>query len=54
MLLLTRYLGERIILEYPNGDKVIIEVVTVKYNQVKMGLDAPEHINIVRSELLED
>lgn len=50
MLSLNRRKGERIIIEYPNGDKVIIEVVKVKTLSVMLGAEAPEHILILREE----
>lgn len=54
MLILTRNINESIVLEYSNGNKVTIEVLDVNGSQVRIGLDAPKEINIVRSELLED
>lgn len=53
MLVLSRDIGDRIILEYPSGVIVEIEVLNVKSKQVKIGLDAPADVNIAREELLE-
>jgi len=50
MLILTRIKGERLVIEYPNGEKVIIEVVKVKKSSVDIGTDAPEHILVLRKE----
>lgn len=54
MLILTRYINQSIILEYPNGNKVTIEVLAVNGKQVRIGFDAPKDVNIARSELLKD
>ena len=47
MLLLTRRIGETIII----GDDVKITVVEVNGGQVKIGIDAPREISIVREEI---
>lgn len=49
MLILTRKPGEQLII----GDNITVEVLGVKGNQVRIGIDAPKDINIVRNELLE-
>lgn len=50
MLTLNRRKGERLIIEYPNGDKVTIEPSKVKTSSVVIGVEAPEHISILREE----
>ena len=40
--------GERILI----GDDIIINVNDISGNQVILGIDAPKHINIIRSELI--
>ena len=49
MLVLTRHIGEKIII---NNDTEVT-VLEIKGGQVKLGFDAPEHVPIVREELLE-
>ena len=49
MLILARKLGESIVI----NDNIIVRVLGVKGNAIRFGIEAPEHINIVRSELLE-
>ncbi len=51
MLKLCRRIGERIIIDYPNGAIVEIEVLAVNGKQVKIGLDAPGDVQIIREEL---
>lgn len=34
------------------GDEVIVKVLEVRGGVVRLGIEAPDHINIVRSELL--
>jgi carbon storage regulator len=54
MLVLTRRPGEALIIELDNGEQVEVTVVSVKGNQVRLGMDAPDHIPVVREELLKD
>lgn len=49
MLILTRRPGESLVI----GDDIEITVISVEGNQVKVGIRAPDHIDILRSELLE-
>ena len=52
MLILTRRVGESIIIETPAGERIQVTVLGVKGNQVRIGTDAPEDIQIMREELL--
>ena len=47
MLVLSRKPGERILI----GSDVKITVIRIGPNSVRIGIDAPGHINIVREEL---
>ena len=47
MLVLSRKPGERIMI----GDNVIVTVVRIGPNNVRLGIDAPAELNIVREEL---
>lgn len=49
MLLLTRRPGESLLI----GDDVTVRVLGVKGNQVRIGIDAPDDVRIVREELLD-
>jgi carbon storage regulator len=49
MLILTRKKGERILI----GDDIIITVVDIRGKQIRIGLDAPDEVSIIREELLE-
>jgi carbon storage regulator len=50
MLVLARKLDESIVI----GDNIIVKVISVDKGVVKLGIEAPSSISIVRSELLED
>ena len=50
MLVLSRKIGEKIVI----GSDVTITVVAVQGNKVRIGIDAPEHITILRGELTSD
>lgn len=55
MLILTRRMGDSVLLKYPGGE------ITVTYlsqqgptgTEIRIGFDAPEDVNIVRSEILD-
>ena len=47
MLVLSRKPGERILI----GDDVTITIVRIGPNTVRLGIDAPREVNIVREEL---
>lgn len=49
MLVLSRKAGERILI----GDDVVINIVRIGPNTVKIGIDAPKSVSIVREELCE-
>ena len=50
MLVLARKLDESIVL----GDDITVRVISIDKGVVKLGIDAPKNISIMRSELLED
>ena len=50
MLVLTRKLDESIVI----GENIIVKVIALEKGGVKIGIDAPSDISIVRNELIED
>lgn len=50
MLVLSRYIGEKVIIQTPTGD--IIEVITL--DDSKLGFSAPENYKILREELFKN
>ncbi|MFA5633358.1 MAG: carbon storage regulator [Porticoccaceae bacterium] len=50
MLILTRREGETIVVDHD----IRITVTRIKGGQVKLGIDAPEDVDIVREELIID
>jgi carbon storage regulator len=50
MLILTRRIGETLFI----GDDITIKVVGINGNQVRIGIDAPLDVHVVRSELLKE
>ncbi len=50
MLVLTRKVGERIQI----GPNVVVTVTEVAGGQVRLGIDAPKEVAIVRGELVEE
>lgn len=47
MLVLSRRPGERVMI----GDQITVTVVRIGPNNVRLGIDAPRDLNIVREEL---
>jgi carbon storage regulator len=48
MLVLTRKAGERIVID----DSIVVEVLEVQGNRVRLGIQAPQGVTILREELL--
>ncbi|RMG36329.1 MAG: carbon storage regulator [Planctomycetota bacterium] len=48
MLVLSRKVGERVLI----GDQIAVTVVRIGPNAVRLGIEAPKELNIVREELL--
>lgn len=48
MLVLTRKAGERIVID----DSIVVEVLEVHGNRVRIGIQAPQGVTILRQELL--
>ena len=53
MLILTRHPGETIIIETPAGERIQVVVLGVKGNQVRVGIEAPADVTILREELID-
>lgn len=47
MLVLSRKSGQQIII----GDDVVVSILQVAGNRVRIGIDAPESVHIIRGEL---
>jgi carbon storage regulator CsrA len=54
MLILSRRLHERIVITLPGGRDVVVTVVDLSHapGKVRLGIDAPPEVTIVREELL--
>jgi len=49
MLVLSRYSGEKIKI----GDNVMITIVSVEGDKVRIGIDAPKDVPILRTEIIK-
>lgn len=52
MLVLSRKVGEKIVVETKQG-QVVIDVRYIGNGRVKLSIDAPKEMRIVRDELIE-
>ena len=50
MLVLGRKVDESIVI----GDNIVVKVVDVENGVVKLGIDAPKEISIIRNELIQE
>jgi carbon storage regulator len=48
VLILTRRPGEAIAI----GDEIVLEVVAINGQQIKLGIEAPSEVRVLREELL--
>src|SRR5207253_2541197 len=48
MLVLTRQLGERIVI----ADSIVVTIVDIARGKVRLGVEAPAEVRVVRQELL--
>jgi carbon storage regulator len=47
MLVLTRKIGESVVI----GDHIVVAVVNIRGDQAKIGVAAPDHVPVDRSEV---
>ncbi len=50
MLVISRKIGEKVKI----GDNIEVIILSIDKNQVKIGIEAPKNISILRSELIEE
>lgn len=50
MLVLSRKVSERILI----GDDIAITIVRIGPNAVRIGIEAPKELNVVREELVQE
>jgi len=50
MLVLARKLDESIVI----GDNIIVKIVSIDNGVVKLGIDAPKEVSIIRDELIQE
>jgi carbon storage regulator len=49
MLILTRRIGESLVI----GENIVVRVVEIKGTQVRLGIEAPGDVQILREELVK-
>lgn len=54
MLILTRHVGESIVITTADGQEIEMVVLGQNGNRTRLGFEADRSIDIVRSELLDD
>ena len=53
-LVLTRKIGEDIVVQLDSGEEVRIRLKQLRRNQARISVSAPRRLRILRAELLED
>lgn len=51
MLVLSRKEMESLVVELPNGDTIVLKVLKIRGSKVNLGITAPAHIRVDRSEI---
>jgi len=52
MLVLSRQMGETLVLILPSGEKIVFKMLQIRNggSLVRVGIDAPEEIKVIRGE----
>jgi carbon storage regulator len=50
MLILSRKVDEKIMI----GDDISISIIEIKFDQVKIGIDAPKKVKVFRKEIFDE
>lgn len=53
MITITRRIGESIIIETPAGEQMRVMVLSVDGIQVRLGIEAPAEVTVLREELVD-
>lgn len=55
MLILTRRMGDSVVIKHPSGDIVVtyLSIQGPTGTEIRLGFDAPRDVNIVRSEIID-
>lgn len=53
MLVLTRKIGESIIIQTSTGEEIEIVLLSIKGNQAQIGTEAPSDVTVLREEVLD-
>lgn len=51
MLVLSRRVGEAIVIDLANGERITITVVAIRPDKVRLGFDAPDDVPVNRQEI---
>jgi len=50
MLVLTRKIGEQVLI----GEDIIIKIIDIEKDTVRLGIEAPKNIKVLRYELIQE
>ena len=53
MLVLTRRIGEALLIETPSGEQIEITILDAQGHRVRLGASAHKDVKIIREEVLE-
>jgi len=53
MLVISRYRNEQVILTMPDGQQIVIMVVDVRGDRIRLGIQAPQNVSVLRKEIYD-
>jgi carbon storage regulator CsrA len=53
MLVIRRRAGEGLVVTYPDGERLEVELLEIEGSQIKLGFKAPRAVRVLRKEIAE-
>jgi len=55
MLVMTRPVGQGLYVEVEDGGtKIAVKIIAIRGNQVRVGIDAPPSVKVVRADVMDE
>jgi carbon storage regulator len=53
MLVIRRRAGEGLVVTFPGGERLEVEILEIEGSQIKLGFQAPRHVRVLRREIAD-